>query len=465
MAKTKSQNLALQRKQKATTSSNLDPNLKPITSKRCSTSPDATRAKKSAKRSAQSIIGSTEKPRRSKRVKQLHLDKRDAIITPSPALLHQTKAKLPQANVTDVATGLLFTREKSGRASTSCLSSLSSSSRFNKRTSASAISIHYPELELPPGVQSILCPYMKEHVTMRRTAIANESKVVKRLEMDSGDTTMAPCSCAFIYNDSSGIVNIESYLATYSQEYIASLYENEFNLEYVPENFFPENLRSNAGDDASASSDFKISSSVKSSDKDSESDSSRFSIGSDEKRKSPRFQSSKSNDDSPSLDAMSGRDSDATSIHDNDESSSFSSLSPSASHSSDASPSSSFSCSQSKASSSRSRVDTLSRQRFQYYMNYVARLQQQRRSDRNSLITSPIRAVLVDWLIEVAEEYRLGGVTLHTAVGLVDRCLANVNCRLVKDVMVEQWDDDWSKKGCKGRQLIIDRKTVQLLGW
>ena len=39
-------------------------------------------------------------------------------------------------------------------------------------------------------------------------------------------------------------------------------------------------------------------------------------------------------------------------------------------------------------------------------------------------ITSNMRAILVDWLVEVAEEYNLRQVTLFTSVNYIDRCLA-----------------------------------------
>ena len=35
-----------------------------------------------------------------------------------------------------------------------------------------------------------------------------------------------------------------------------------------------------------------------------------------------------------------------------------------------------------------------------------------------------MRAILVDWLVEVAEEYNLRQVTLFTSVNYIDRCLA-----------------------------------------
>ena len=39
-------------------------------------------------------------------------------------------------------------------------------------------------------------------------------------------------------------------------------------------------------------------------------------------------------------------------------------------------------------------------------------------------IMPPMRAILIDWLVEVAQEYKLHSETLFQAVGLVDRYLS-----------------------------------------
>lgn len=39
-------------------------------------------------------------------------------------------------------------------------------------------------------------------------------------------------------------------------------------------------------------------------------------------------------------------------------------------------------------------------------------------------ITSDMRVVLVDWLVEVVQEYKLGSETLHLAVNYLDRFLS-----------------------------------------
>ncbi len=71
-----------------------------------------------------------------------------------------------------------------------------------------------------------------------------------------------------------------------------------------------------------------------------------------------------------------------------------------------------------------------------------------------------MRAVLIDWLIEVAEEYKIASVTLHTAVALVDRCLAS--CVIAKNA---KWEKSCEKAKKKERKLVVDRNTFQLLGW
>eukprot|EP00051_Salpingoeca_urceolata_P035731 m.31072 g.31072 ORF g.31072 m.31072 type:complete len:424 (-) comp9630_c0_seq1:352-1623(-) len=47
-------------------------------------------------------------------------------------------------------------------------------------------------------------------------------------------------------------------------------------------------------------------------------------------------------------------------------------------------------------------------------------------------INHSMRAILVDWLVEVAEEYRLTGQTLYTAVGYIDRFLSEMSVQRSK---------------------------------
>lgn len=42
-------------------------------------------------------------------------------------------------------------------------------------------------------------------------------------------------------------------------------------------------------------------------------------------------------------------------------------------------------------------------------------------------ITNSMRAILVDWLVEVGEEYKLQNETLHLAVNYIDRFLSSMS--------------------------------------
>jgi hypothetical protein len=63
-------------------------------------------------------------------------------------------------------------------------------------------------------------------------------------------------------------------------------------------------------------------------------------------------------------------------------------------------------------------------------------------------LSEKMRAVLVDWLIELSEEYHLSPRTLHLAITLINRSL-------------ECGNDDESE----GEPLVIDRDMFQCLGW
>lgn len=42
-------------------------------------------------------------------------------------------------------------------------------------------------------------------------------------------------------------------------------------------------------------------------------------------------------------------------------------------------------------------------------------------------ITASMRCILVDWLVEVAEEYKLANETLYLAVSYIDRFLSHMS--------------------------------------
>lgn len=44
-------------------------------------------------------------------------------------------------------------------------------------------------------------------------------------------------------------------------------------------------------------------------------------------------------------------------------------------------------------------------------------------------INHTMRGILVDWLVEVAEEYKLVPETLFLAVNFIDRCLSKYSCQ------------------------------------
>ena len=47
--------------------------------------------------------------------------------------------------------------------------------------------------------------------------------------------------------------------------------------------------------------------------------------------------------------------------------------------------------------------------------------------ENQSDINSPMRSILIDWLIEVADEYKLNDETLFLCVQFIDRFLSTVN--------------------------------------
>jgi hypothetical protein len=51
---------------------------------------------------------------------------------------------------------------------------------------------------------------------------------------------------------------------------------------------------------------------------------------------------------------------------------------------------------------------------------------------QNLRLTPKVRAILVDWLVEVAQEFEFHDDTLYHAVALVDQCLAKFRVRSVR---------------------------------
>lgn len=89
---------------------------------------------------------------------------------------------------------------------------------------------------------------------------------------------------------------------------------------------------------------------------------------------------------------------------------------------------------------------------------------------RQPHITVEMRRILMDWLSEVADEYKLCTETLWLSVTLVDRCLA---CSYSKDC-IDGWPANSRKKsGNKaissecivGPEMVTEKEKIQLLGW
>mmetsp|Transcript_13199 Transcript_13199/g.18875 ORF Transcript_13199/g.18875 Transcript_13199/m.18875 type:complete len:770 (-) Transcript_13199:41-2350(-) len=90
---------------------------------------------------------------------------------------------------------------------------------------------------------------------------------------------------------------------------------------------------------------------------------------------------------------------------------------------------------------------------------------------RKTFLSKEMRAVLMDWLIELAEEYKLEQITLHLAVALVDRCLARC-CFEPDGCSSDNSQSDSTSEGpcstfdsanSKG-EMVVTRTTVQCLG-
>ncbi len=336
-------------------------------------------------------------PRRSKRLKGLDDNQDDKnlpnAITPSPAIPQNT-ARPPLSN-TNVG---------------NCTHIQIEIAQESKKTAAQN---QNEDQVLPPGVHSILCPHILNHRKSCTLSSAATTAVPVNVKH--------PCGCCFQFNDSSTVINAESYLAAYSKEYIQSLFIDELNIRHASNDFFPKHLQSSRKKGNQTSGPVQ------------------------QNRRSPRLRC---------LNERRERTSDffridrkTTTLTGNNELSSIRSELP------------------------RKIMDarTLCQKRYEYYMDYASRKEN---------ITSYMRAVLIDWLIEVVEEYKIEPIALHTAVGLVDRCLGG--CTVKKS---DIWSSLVSRSDipdpCKSssssssdedsssddKELVIDRKTLQLLGW
>lgn len=96
--------------------------------------------------------------------------------------------------------------------------------------------------------------------------------------------------------------------------------------------------------------------------------------------------------------------------------------------------------------SSSSMMSSNESQSYEDHFNYL---------ERKNGIGEKARSILISWIVEVGMEYKLAQITLHTAIGLVDRSLAIAT---IVDRDHCQGSDDTSG-------LVLDRSTLQLLGW
>ena len=74
-------------------------------------------------------------------------------------------------------------------------------------------------------------------------------------------------------------------------------------------------------------------------------------------------------------------------------------------------------------------------------------------------ITNRMRAVLVDWMVEVSMEYKLSQTTIHLAVELVNQSL---KCGSNKSSVVSSPGSEGSGSS---REFIVERDMLQCLGW
>jgi hypothetical protein len=80
-------------------------------------------------------------------------------------------------------------------------------------------------------------------------------------------------------------------------------------------------------------------------------------------------------------------------------------------------------------------------------------------------LTTKMRAILVDWLIELSEEYKLSPNTLHFAVILMDKSL---QCGRVSPLSSSQGSlssPGGSEPGISSNRLMVERDMLQCLGW
>lgn len=76
---------------------------------------------------------------------------------------------------------------------------------------------------------------------------------------------------------------------------------------------------------------------------------------------------------------------------------------------------------------------------------------------RQPHLTRRMRSILMDWLIELAEEYKLQPSTLHLAATLVDKSLATAK--------YQNSASSFGSDSTDNRGFIVEREMLQCLGW
>jgi hypothetical protein len=78
--------------------------------------------------------------------------------------------------------------------------------------------------------------------------------------------------------------------------------------------------------------------------------------------------------------------------------------------------------------------------------------------DRQPYLSVKMRAILMDWLVELSEEYNFSPKTLQLAVILVDKCLA---CGPPSGMLSSSFDVESSSASF----FVVGREFLQCVGW
>lgn len=247
--------------------------------------------------------------------------------------------------------------------------------------------------DLPEGVKCLKCPFLK-----------------------SGQIA---CACAFHQSDNRSCQE-EGFWFTYGTEYLKSLKDCEFHLSSHVASW-PDHLTYEQQQD----NDTKMSS-AKMGGASCTDTASQGNVTGSQPRRSPRLHPD-------SFQVL------QESQNDEDESSSSSSFSSK----------SSLRTTSSTTTTTTTRKPSLAEARYKYHMDYMNRT--------SKPFTQLTRSEVIDWLIDVSNEYKLSSETLSIAVGLLDRSLA-------ASTFVKNYKSmEKKKEECKD-SLVLCPSVMQLLG-